>query len=206
MYNREDNIFSDPTFTSQICLDRVIGQDDWAYDPKKAPVTRVEGVTERKIVKSLHIFPTTIFGGLAHLMYEKTNDIQDLSDITEDVVIPIYNFYTYFGINPMSSEMKKTKILIGSFRKDTEEGPIQIALTKQFETQLPIFIKIEEIIKLLGDLPDFADEQSLTVWVNQIKVNPDYINLIKVVIAPEIPQPVSSKRLVKINLAPKSDY
>jgi len=205
MFNRDDNIFSDPTFKSEKCLDRVIGQDAWAYDPKKTPIVRVEGVTERKIVKSLHIFPTTIFGGLVHLMYEKTADIQDLSDITEDVVIPIYNFYTYFGINPMSSEMKKTKMLIGSFRKDTEEGPIQIALTRQFETQLPIFIKIEEIIKLLGDLPNFADEQSLVVWVNQIQVNPDYINLMKVTIVPEIDQPVSSKRVVKINLAPKDD-
>ena len=105
----------------------------------------------------------------------------------------------------MSSEMKKTKMLIGSFRKDTEEGPIQIALTRQFETQLPIFIKIEEIIKLLGDLPNFADEQSLVIWVNKIQVNPDYINLMKVSIAPEIQQAVSSKRVVKINLAPKDD-
>jgi hypothetical protein len=203
MFNRDDNIFSDPTFKSEMCLDRVISQDNWAFDPKKPPVVRVEGVVERKIVKSLHIFPTKIFGDLIHLIYEKTPDLIDLSHMTEDTAIPIYNFYTYYGINPMSSEMKKTKQLIGSFRRENDDGPIQIALTRQFEIQIPVFKKIESIIETLGNLPNFSDETELIVWINRIQSNPEYIKLMHVENATDQQSivEVSSKRVVKINLA-----
>lgn len=203
MFNRDDNIFSDPTFKSEMCLDRVISQDNWAFDPKKPPVVRVEGVVERKIVKSLHIFPTKIFGDLIHLIYEKTPDLIDLSHMTEDTAIPIYNFYTYYGINPMSSEMKKTKQLIGSFRRENDDGPIQIALTRQFEIQIPVFKKIESIIETLGNLPNFSDETELIVWINRIQSNSEYIKLMHVENATDQQSigEVSSKRVVKINLA-----
>lgn len=206
VFNRDDNIFSDPSFKSETCLDRVISQDNWAYEPRKPPAVRVEGVTERKIVKSLHIFPTKLFGELIHLIYEKTSDIE-LSNMTEDSVIPIYNFYTYYGINPMSSEEKKTKKLIGSFRRETDEGPIQIALTRQFEIQLHIFKKIEEIIQRLGDMPDFSNETELIIWINKIQSNSEYIRLMNVESssfdAPQMSPEVSSKRVVKIKLANK---
>lgn len=203
MFNRDDNIFSDPSFKTETCLDRVISQDNWAYDPKKPPVVRVEGVTERKIVKSLHIFPTKIFGELIHLMYEKTSDILDLSNITEDTVIPIFNFYTYYGINPLSSEMKKTKTLIGSFRRESDDDPIQIALTRQFEIQIPVFKKIETIIQTFGNMPNFSNETELIIWINKIQSSPEYIKLMHVETSSELQQiasEVSSKRVVKINL------
>jgi hypothetical protein len=203
MFNRHDNIFSDPTFKSEMCLDRVISQDNWAFDPKKPPVVRVEGVVERKIVKSLHIFPTNIFGHVIHLIYEKTPELLDLSHMTEDSVIPIYNFYTYYGINPMSSEMKKTKQLIGSFRRENDDGPIQIALTRQFEIQIPVFKTIETIIETLGNRPNFSDETELFVWINRIQSNPEYIKLMHVETAgnlEQMPSQAPSKRTVKINL------
>ena len=206
IFNRHDNIFSDASFKSETCLDRVISQDNWAYEPRKPPIVRVEGVTERKIVKSLHIFPTKLFGELIHLIYEKTSDV-DLSNMTEDSVIPIYNFYTYYGINPMSSEPNKTKSLIGSFRREMDEGPIQIALTRQFEIQLHIFKKIEEIIQTLGNMPDFSNEKELIIWINKIQINPEYIRLMHVesstVDATQMSAEVSSKRVVKIKLANK---
>jgi hypothetical protein len=206
MFNRDDNIFSDPTFKTEICLDRVISQDSWAYDPKKPPVVRVEGVTERKIVKSLHIFPSRIFGDLIHLMYEKTSDIIEISNLTEDVAIPIYNFYTYYGINPMSSDMKKTKNLIGSFRRESDDGPIQIALTRQFEIQIPVFKKIETIIQSLGNMPDFSNETELVIWINKIHSNQEYIQLMHVEVTGDLQQmsaEAPSKRVVKINLQKK---
>lgn len=207
IFNRDDNIFSDPSFKSELCLDRVVSFDNWAYDPRKQPITRVEGVSERKIVKSLHIFPTKLFGDIIHLIYEKTSDIIDLSNIIEDTVIPIYNFYTYYGINPLSSEIKKTKNLIGSFRRETDDSPIQIALTRQFEIQIPIFKKIEDIIKSIGNLPDFSNETEVIIWTNKIQSNQEYIKLMHVESSAEEITPdttdVSSKRVIKVNLSRK---
>jgi hypothetical protein len=204
VFNRDDNIFSDSSFRLETCLDRVISQDNWAYEPRKPPVVRVEGVTERKIVKSLHIFPTRLFGELIHLIYEKNSDIE-FSNMTEDTVIPIYNFYTYYGINPMSSEMKKTKSLIGSFRREADDGPIQIALTRQFEVQLHIFKKIEDIIQSIGEMPDFSNETELIIWINKIQIAPEYIALRNTDISNLdtmlVPSEVTSKRLVKLKLS-----
>jgi hypothetical protein len=205
MFNRDDNIFSDPTFETEMCLERVIGQDNWAFDPKKPPIIRVEGVTERKIVKSLHIFPTKIFGDILHLIYEKTEDINELSEIDEETIIPIYNFYTYYEINPMSTYMRKTKQLIGSFRRENSDSPIQIALTRQFEIQIPIFKKIETIIQSLGNMQNFSNETELVIWINRIHNSPEYIKLMNVENATE-QEPIAEvpvKRFVKINLANK---
>jgi hypothetical protein len=106
----------------------------------------------------------------------------------------------------MSSDMKKTKNLIGSFRRESDDGPIQIALTRQFEIQIPVFKKIETIIQSLGNMPDFSNETELVIWINKIHSNQEYIQLMHVEVTGDLQQmsaEAPSKRVVKINLQKK---
>ena len=181
IFNRDDNIFSDPTFKTQKCLDRIIGEGNFSYDTRKLPTIHVEGVSEKKIESFLKHFNVSseIFGSSFRILYETSTDIQNLLEIGDDDAIPIFNFYTYYGINPMSSQMKKSKVLIGSFRKDTETGQrIQLALIKSFQQQIHFFEKIDNIIKTI-DEPDFSNETDVVVWINRIQTHPDYLKLSK---------------------------
>lgn len=203
VYNREDNIFSDPSLKTEQCLSRVPGTNVYAFDPLKLPTTRIEGVTETRIQKTIRPFEyTTIRGTIVHLLYELEIG-KKLMELSDNDIAPVYNFYTYYGINPVTSDVKTTKKLIGSFRKNVDSDQIQLALDKSFLNQLDIYEKIENIILQTGEIPGFGDETGLIIWMKKIQINPVYKEITSAAVK-ELVEPVEEpvkKKTIRLKLA-----
>ena len=177
-YNREKNVASDPELANIKCLQRVEGTNIYAYNVQEEPKPVEEGFLERQVMRSIYILPyLSTKGQKLNLIYEDepNRDLRELKG-----VVPIFNFYTYYGINPISNRQPQTKELIGSINRDDDTGNLKLVLHQSFVNLFDIFEKVEDIITEVDEeIPEFSDEAKRYEFVRHVVNNPKYKELLE---------------------------
>jgi hypothetical protein len=181
IYNREDNVLSDKSLESIKCLNRLPGTNIYAYNPKKDPSPFESKETDEIQVEhekktQLNILPYKSIKNIdIHLLYE-TEEGQTIETLEIGKYIPIYNFYTYYGINPLIKDFRKTKRLIGSITKESDS--FKLVLDKSFTENIHIYAGIEELIKTIPEgIPSFINESELVLFSKKITENKTFKSL-----------------------------
>ena len=175
VYNREDNVLSDKGLESIKCLNRLPGTNTYAYNPKKDPSPFESKETDEIQVEhqkktQLNILPYKSVKNIdIHLLYE-TDEGETIETLEIGKYIPIYNFYTYYGINPLIKDFRKTKRLIGSITKQTDS--YKLVLDRSFTENIQIYSGIEQIINSMSEgIPSFLNESELVLFSKKVTEN-----------------------------------
>lgn len=175
IYNREDNVLSDKSLESIKCLNRLPGTNIYAFNPKKDPSPfeskeSDEIQVEHQKKTQLNILPYKSIKNIdIHLLYE-TDEGDTIQSLETGKYIPLYNFYTYYGINPLMKDFRKTKRLIGSISKGSDG--FKLVLDRTFTENMQIYAGIEEIINTIPEgIPSFMNESELVLFSKKITEN-----------------------------------
>lgn len=213
-YNKEHNILSDEANEKIQCLDRITGIGADAFDPKGKVEKRDDDIYQKKVEKAIHVLPyRTKEGQIIKLLYELDEDV-DLEDLSS--YAPLYSYYTYFGINPiLKHNQKGTKHLIGSITRDAQTQKLRLVLDKNFVKIIPIFARLESIIRNPEnpddedteesmEVPSFSNERDLILFIKHLQDNPHYIELQSAIQLNEEEEPeeapVKKTRKIKLNI------
>lgn len=202
-YNREANIRSDPEFSKIKCVKHISGTTDLAYDIDREPRPSDQNVDiERQVNKVLLVLPYSSKQGLfSHLLYEMDRTQPDLLKL--DGSAPVFNFYTYFGINPLiQGDSLRRKEIIGLIKRESESGTINLILHQNYIDGLPFFNHIEEdIINHLGlVIPDFGDEKAVVEFKNRITNDPQFRLEDVDVAQPNVEEDKKKKTMIRVNI------
>ena len=207
-YNRERNIASDPSLANLSCVKRVEGSNVFAYNIEEEPKPREVGFLERELQRSIYRFRLpylTTDGKIINLLYEDepNSNLRELQ-----TAVPIFNFYTYYGINPISNNPYGTKELIGSISRDAATGQLKIILHQNFVNLFGLYEQIEGIIEELElDIPNYNDENLRFQFIRDITNNPKYKELLEQTQEFIIPSAdileKPKKRTIKLNIKKK---
>ena len=200
-YNYSENILSDPERKNIECLTHIPGSgNDLAFDISKEPQMRDEEVYEKRVNKKIYILPyPTALGHDINLLYE-INEDKDLLKTTENV--PLYNFYSYFGINPIVPDGIEYKRLIGSILYDPVIQKLRIILSQEFTNNIPIY---ESVHQLLRDkpIPSFENKYEVNLFRQAIINDPAFKalqNEPELIIVKEIQQPFIGIKRLKLKI------
>lgn len=174
VYNNKDNELSDPEGKRINCFTRVPGTSHLAFDINQEPKTRAEEVLEKRIDKEIYIlnYPT-VSGTIVHLLYEIDSG-RSLENIDE--VVPIYNFYSYYGINPLVHDKIGTKRLIGSVLFDNDAKKLRLILSQEFMMNMNVYENVEKIIGEIP-IPPFDNRTEVYKFGEEIINNPEFKSL-----------------------------
>ena len=174
VYNNKDNELSDPEGKRIECFTRVPGTSKMAFDINRDPETREEEVLEKRINKEIYILPyPNQSGNIVNLIYE-INVGEKLEELKE--VVPLYNFYSYYGINPLIQDKIGTKRLIGSIMFDSEIKRLKLVLSHEFMMNINIYEGVEKIIGS-EPIPPFDNRIEVYKFGESISHNPDFLEL-----------------------------
>ena len=178
-YNREENVLSDPTLEQ--CVPYKPG-NEYAFNPKKNPSPHETNLREK--VSFVHetrkgLYPLIYRndrGQIFHVLYQIPLEYK-LDELPEDVILPVYNFYTYYGINPTLRGFGKpaTKALIGSIRRNPETGRLRLVLDYRFTKDSVIghYLQAEQcILRVLKEgetIPQFTNERDRVIFTRKVQ-------------------------------------
>jgi len=199
LYNNKDNELSDPDGKRIECFTRVPGTSQMAFDINREPETREEEVLEKRVDKEIYILPyPNQNDNVIHLIYE-INKGQKLEDIQD--IVPLYNFYSYYGINPLLQDKIGTKRLIGSIMYDKEYKRLKLVLSQEFIMNMHIYEGVEKMIGK-DSIPVFENRTEVYKFGETITHNPQYLELSKV--SPIKPlsktDTIVGKKTIKLNI------
>jgi len=199
VYNNKDNELSDPTGKRIDCFTRVPGTSQMAFDINREPEMREEEVLERRVDKEIYILPYTNQSDITiHLLYE-INKGQRLEDIKD--VVPLYNFYSYYGINPLIQDKIGTKRLIGSIIYDTEFTRLKLVLSQEFIMNMNVYEGVEKL--MAGQkVPGFENRAEVYKFNESIINHPDYKELSKITPVKMVSKAdmIVGKKKIKLNI------
>ena len=204
VYNNKDNELSDPEGKRIECFTRVPGTSQMAFDINREPETREEEVLEKRVDKEIYILPyPNQSDNVIHLIYE-INKGQKLEHIKD--IIPLYNFYSYYGINPLIQDKIGTKRLIGSIMYDSEFKRLKLVLSQEFMMNMNIYEGVEQIIGS-DSIPVFENRIEVYKFGETITNHPEYLELskispIKTVSKSEM---IVGKKKIKLNIKNQQD-
>lgn len=209
-YNSQHNVFTVDNFDVKKCVSHIPGTSNYTFDPYEKPKTRLHNVLEREVKKHLHILPVTFNASDPDskefsILYELDSDLTTLSELKIDQIIPVYNFYTYYGVNPYVTDVAGTKRLIGSFRRESDEK-IVLIMHNSFVSQQDLYAMLAVIIKSVQlPIPDYIDEAKLVTWVNNVRNIPKFKELLaegeRLAKPQEVIVPKPKRQIIKLNLA-----
>jgi hypothetical protein len=178
-YNREENVLSDPTLEQ--CVPYKPGSE-YAFNPKKNPSPHETNLREK--VSFVHetrkgLYPLIYRndrGQIFHVLYQIPLEYK-LDELPEDTILPVYNFYTYYGINPTLRGFGKpaTKALIGSIRRNPETGRLRLVLDYRFtkDSVVNYYLQAEQcILRVLKDgetIPQFTNERDRVIFTRRVQ-------------------------------------
>lgn len=172
-YNKEENILSSQDGKAIDCLTHIPGVgNSITFDITSNPEIREEGQLETIIGKELYIINYP--GRNLKLMYE-INKGEQLTQTTS--YVPLYNFYSYYGINPLNndgnSDQIRTKRLIGSVLFDKDVGKMKIILSQEFMDNTSIYEKVQSLI---GDkaIPSIDQSEKIYRFAEEIRHHPEF--------------------------------
>ena len=179
VYNREENVLSDPTLEQ--CVPYKPG-NEYAFNPKKNPSPHETNLREK--VSFVHetrkgLYPLIYRndrGEIFHVLYQIPLEYK-LDELPEDAILPVYNFYTYYGINPTLRGFGKpaTKALIGSIRRNPETGRLRLVLDYRFTKDSVIghYLQAEQcILRVLKEgetIPQFTNERDRVIFTRRVQ-------------------------------------
>jgi len=204
VYNNKDNELSDPEGKSIQCFTRVPGTSQMAFDINREPETREEEVLEKRINKDILILPyPNQNGNIIHLIYEINSGIK-LEDIQD--IVPLYNFYSYYGINPLIQDKLGTKRLIGSIMYDSEFKRLKLVLSQEFIMNMNIYEGVEKIIGQ-ESIPLFENRAEVYKFGETISHHPEYLELSKISPVKTVSKAdmIVGKKTVKLNIKAATD-
>jgi len=178
MFNRNANVRSNPKLADIKCLEHIESTGDLAYDvTSKIARTVQEGIIEKKEAVNVYILRyRTQDGSIIHLLYE--SGVENLNELELDRPIPVFNFYTYYGINPLRDvKSRGTKEPIGIIvrkRSSAEEGDTMLSLTllDTFANSVDIYERIEKVIHdIKRPIPSFSDEAELVSFIDEVNAH-----------------------------------
>jgi hypothetical protein len=179
VYNREENVLSDPTIEQ--CVPYKPGSE-YAFNPKKNPSPHETNLREK--ISFVHetrkgLYPLIYRndrGQIFHVLYQIPLEYK-LDELPEDTILPVYNFYTYYGINPTLRDFGKpaTKELIGSIRRNPETGRLRLVLDYRFTKDSVInhYLQAEQcILRILKEgetIPQFTNERDRVIFTRRVQ-------------------------------------
>jgi len=199
VYNNKDNELSDPSGKRIECFRRVPGTSQMAFDINREPEMREEEVLERRVDKEIYILPYTNHSDIRiHLLYE-INKGQTLEEIKD--VVPLYNFYSYYGINPLTQDKIGTKRLIGSIIHDTEFNRLKLVLSQEFIMNMNVYEGVEKLIAEQR-VPSFENRVEVYQFSETIINNPAYLELSKITPVKMVSKAdmIVEKKKIKLNI------
>ena len=178
-YNREENVLSDPTLEQ--CVPYKPGSE-YAFNPKKNPSPHETNLREK--VSFVHetrkgLYPLIYRndrGQIFHILYQIPLEYK-LDELPDDAILPVYNFYTYYGINPTLRGFGKpaTKALIGSIRRNPETGRLRLVLDYRFtkDSVVKHYLHAEQsILRILKEgetIPQFTNERDRVIFTRRVQ-------------------------------------
>ena len=178
MFNRNANVRSNPALADIKCLEHIESTSDLAYDvASKVSRTVQEGIIEKKEAVSVYILRyRTQDGSIIHLLYESA--VENLNELELDRPIPVFNFYTYYGINVLRDvNSRGTKEPIGIImrkRSSVDDGDTILSLTllDTFANSVDIYERIEKVIHdIKRPIPSFTDEAELVSFIDEVNAH-----------------------------------
>jgi hypothetical protein len=202
-YNREENVLSDPTLEQ--CVPYKPG-NEYAFNPKKNPSPHETNLREK--VSFVHetrkgLYPLIYrndHGEIFHVLYQIPLEYK-LDELPEDVILPVYNFYTYYGINPTLRGFGKpaTKALIGSIRRNPETGRLRLVLDYRFtkDSVVKHYLHAEQcILRALKDgetIPQFTNERDRVIFTRRVQKQLEKEPVLDAEVEPELEHTLQSR-------------
>ena len=159
-----ENIRSDSDLESLSCYDLPLNDDpEFTFSLDSAKILEpsyVESASEaqEEVIHKIEIVPIKLAGKFIKIMISLPADIDSFRDLREST--PIYEAYSYLGLNPDTKLMYGSKYLIGNIV--IESGKRQFKFIKD-KLNLEVIKKLNNIYqcsKELGNIPSFEDEKA----------------------------------------------
>ena len=173
LFNRSANVRSNPELADIKCLEHIESTDGYAYDVSSMESTmRTQaGVLEKRMDVAIYILRyRTQDGAIIHLLYE--SPVEDLNALEIDQPIPVFNFYSYYGIDPIQESnqvgaREPIGIIVRKRREKEDSGDTVLSLTllDTFANATDVYERVEEAIyQTTLSIPSLKDERLLVAF------------------------------------------